>query len=237
MLKIPDGYLLRERSLILDRGTSFDNQKDDLRGYLRDLIKEYNFLSNPYEIRLGTKAKIIFDRITTRHYTPYTDQKLIMFDEFIIFAENVIVDPAVDVSSILIRYTIPGKVKDLGGVLLQADPHSVISSPIEIDIEKVIYHNPATIVIWNDGTKTVVKCQKGDTYDPEKGLALCLAKKALLNSSRQLNDVLKDWAYKGEKEECSVKKGCPTCRYADYTFSMEPCKSCDDTKSGWKEEL
>lgn len=45
------------------------------------------------------------------------------------------------------------------------------------DIEKVIFNNPATIVYWKDGTKTVVKCQDGDVYDKEKGLAMCIAKK------------------------------------------------------------
>lgn len=56
---------------------------------------------------------------------------------------------------------------------------------------KVIFNNPATIVIWDDGTKTIVKKQKGDRYDKEKGLALCYMKKALGNTSRQLNDALR----------------------------------------------
>ena len=43
--------------------------------------------------------------------------------------------------------------------------------------EKVIFNKPATVVIWNDGVKTVVKCQKGDKYDPEKGLAMAYVKR------------------------------------------------------------
>lgn len=43
--------------------------------------------------------------------------------------------------------------------------------------EKVIFHDPATIVYWEDGTKSVVKCSEGDKYDPEKGFALAVAKK------------------------------------------------------------
>lgn len=57
---------------------------------------------------------------------------------------------------------------------------------------KVIFHNPATIVYWNDGTKTVVKCDERDTYSKEAGLALCYMKK-MLGSSRVFNDVLKEW--------------------------------------------
>lgn len=49
------------------------------------------------------------------------------------------------------------------------------------NIKDVIFNDPATIVLWSDGTKTVVKCRDGETFDPEKGLALALAKKAMGN--------------------------------------------------------
>lgn len=48
-------------------------------------------------------------------------------------------------------------------------------------IEKVIFNGPATIVMWMDGTKTIVKCQDGDEFDPEKGLAMAISKKAFGN--------------------------------------------------------
>lgn len=44
-------------------------------------------------------------------------------------------------------------------------------------IVKVIFNNPATIVMWSDGSKTVVKCCDGDIFDPEKGLAMAVMKK------------------------------------------------------------
>ena len=53
-----------------------------------------------------------------------------------------------------------------------------------------IFNDPATICYWNDGTKTVVKCQEGDTYSPEAGLALCYMKKILGNTSKDLNKEL-----------------------------------------------
>lgn len=59
-------------------------------------------------------------------------------------------------------------------------------------IKKVIYNDPATIVLWNDGTKTVVKCQKGDTYNPELGLAMCIIKK-LSGNKGNYNDVFNKW--------------------------------------------
>lgn len=47
-------------------------------------------------------------------------------------------------------------------------------------IKNVIFNDPATIVFWQDGTKTVVKCHDG-AFDPEKGLAMAISKKALGN--------------------------------------------------------
>lgn len=60
------------------------------------------------------------------------------------------------------------------------------------EIQNVIFNYPATIVLWEDGTKTVVKCQEGDVYSKETGLALCIAKKALGNMPN-FNNVFKKW--------------------------------------------
>jgi hypothetical protein len=60
------------------------------------------------------------------------------------------------------------------------------------EIEHVIFNDPATIVIFSDGTKSVVKCQGGDTYDKEKGFALALLKKYMGNKGNY-NDVFREW--------------------------------------------
>lgn len=73
-----------------------------------------------------------------------------------------------------------------------------------IEPEKVIFHNPATIIYWSDGSKTVVKCQEGDAYDPEKGLALCCAKKLLGNKSN-FNNVFKKYLEKEVQNEEDAK--------------------------------
>lgn len=57
-------------------------------------------------------------------------------------------------------------------------------------IEKVIFNPPCTIVIWSDKSKTIVKCQPGDVYDAEKGLALCISKK-YFNNQGNFNEVFK----------------------------------------------
>lgn len=44
-------------------------------------------------------------------------------------------------------------------------------------IEKVIFNGPATIVLWEDGEKTVVKCRDEDIFSFEYGLAMAVAKR------------------------------------------------------------
>ena len=66
-----------------------------------------------------------------------------------------------------------------------------INYPRRIRIRQVIYNDPATIVLWADGTKTVVKCEN-ESYDKEKGLAIAIAKKALGNRGAYY-DVFRQW--------------------------------------------
>lgn len=68
-------------------------------------------------------------------------------------------------------------------------------------IKNVIFNDPATIVFWSDGTKTVVKCGENDIYDPEKGLAMAVAKKYLGTNKSHSNymDEFKKWLPKEEE--------------------------------------
>ena len=59
-------------------------------------------------------------------------------------------------------------------------------------ITKVIHNNPATIVFWNDGTKTVARIQDGEAYEPTTGLMVCVLKKLIGNDQTQ--KLLNDWA-------------------------------------------
>ena len=54
-------------------------------------------------------------------------------------------------------------------------------------IKKVVFHDPATIVEWKDGSKTVVQARDGEKFDPEKGLAMAISKKALGNKHDYYN--------------------------------------------------
>lgn len=99
--------------------------------------------------------------------------------------------------------------------------------------ENVIFHYPATIVYWDDGTKTVVKCGEDDTYDKEKGLALCYMKKYYGNKG-SYNEILKKWCEEKEepkKETPHWIKGkefykCSKCGF-DALFAVKKCPKCE----------
>ena len=80
------------------------------------------------------------------------------------------------------------------------------------EIKKVIFNKPATIVFWADETKTVVRCREDEIYDPEKGLAMAIAKKALGNKHGYY-DIIKHWLKKAPK----VKTSKFYCNGVEYT--------------------
>lgn len=73
----------------------------------------------------------------------------------------------------------------------------------KMKIDKVIFNKPATIVFWKDGTKTVVKAD-GEKFDPEKGLAMAISKKAYGNKGNYY-DVFRKWI-KGDIKGGKKKK-------------------------------
>ncbi len=73
-----------------------------------------------------------------------------------------------------------------------AFPNTIPKTSYLPEISKVHFNPPMTIVLWEDGTKTMVKCQEDDAYSDEVGLALCIAKKALGNKGN-FNNVFRKW--------------------------------------------
>ena len=70
-------------------------------------------------------------------------------------------------------------------------PIAPMKKRLDARIKNVIFNDPATIVFWSDGTKTVVKTQNNEKFDPEKGLAMAIAKKALGNKGNYFNEIKK----------------------------------------------
>ena len=68
-----------------------------------------------------------------------------------------------------------------------------------LTIKKIMYKPPATIIFWNDGTKTVAVCEKGDVYNRELGFALCVLKKKYGN--KKVHDMLDKYVHSVSKDD------------------------------------
>ena len=103
------------------------------------------------------------------------------------------------------------------------------------EIKNVIFNDPATIVFWEDGTKTVVKCQDGDEFDPEKGLAMAIVKKAYGNKGSYCNK-LKKWLPKEEQVDAnSILRGISEPK--EFTFNVDIDKLSKSFKKGISDAL
>lgn len=72
-------------------------------------------------------------------------------------------------------------------------------------IEDVIFAAPATIIKWNDGTKTVVQCGEGDEYNRFYGFICCIAKKVYGNCGRY-NSIANKWIEKDDEQIKAAKE-------------------------------
>lgn len=74
------------------------------------------------------------------------------------------------------------------------------------DIDDVFFNNNGvTTIKWKDGSVTTVKCRsdKGDEFNPEVGIAMCICKKAFGNDG-SFNEVFKK--YCGKYEDMTKRK-------------------------------
>lgn len=60
------------------------------------------------------------------------------------------------------------------------------------EIKRVVFNGRATIILWADGDKTVVKLGQGEVNDPEKGMAMAICKKVLGNTGSYY-EIFKKW--------------------------------------------
>lgn len=82
-------------------------------------------------------------------------------------------------------------------------------------------------MLWNDGTKTVVKCQPGDSYDKEKGLMAAMLKRSMGNDNTY-NKVLKKWL--------PPVRDCSTCKFeaVEPRAIDNPCWNCKGNGSEYQ---
>lgn len=105
---------------------------------------------------------------------------------------------------------------------------------------RVIYSNPVTVVFWDDGTKTLSRCDEVDTYDELTGFMLCVWKKTL--PPKLFRDMLSKFVYgddpkyikrnqkkvKQDKKEFSdfdALQRLAENKLAEYSYMIVPCCS------------
>lgn len=116
-------------------------------------------------------------------------------------------------------YYINGSNKSPSANKKTTERSNYMPTDIRRHIKKVKFNPPATIVFWTDNTKTVVKC-KGEDYDPEKGLAMCICKKMLGNKGNYY-EVFKKWLPK-EDDSDVVQKVLEHIKPQTFEFELKP---------------
>lgn len=84
-------------------------------------------------------------------------------------------------------YTIEGLLADdvyfvNGNIMFEIELEPVLTSKKMLPKVQIITKNPATVILWENGDKTVVKCMEGDTYNELFGIALATLKYQLGNN-------------------------------------------------------
>lgn len=116
--------------------------------------------------RLGNRVYSDFRRIDYRKYTPSFAGSKRCYEpikEVIAVSSNLTGDKISETSMYYVKN------KDLISKLLFGAKMPAI--------KKVIFNEPATIIYWNDNSKTVVKASKSETFSKETGLAYAIANK------------------------------------------------------------
>lgn len=117
-----------------------------------------------------------------------------------------VVKPEVSVSNegvtISTRTATDTRYLDLAKMEVSKISASCIHSPFRLlpDVEKVIFNPPATVVMWADGSKTVVKTH-GEEFSEEHGLAMAIARKYFGGSRNAFQRACKTAATPSSEEE------------------------------------
>ena len=95
----------------------------------------------------------------------------------------------------VIRVTFPATIHNINrlyGMIVNKNPAVVP--------KQVIFNNPATIIFWSDGTKTVVKKEENAEFNPYYGFCAAVTKKTFGNNSI-VNRIVKNAIYQEKKND------------------------------------
>ena len=150
---------------VLDKFHSLvtDNRQTHYFYMSKDDVIDYSFnLGDKHAIKTTGNINIIFESVGNDIYKAYLNPEYNSSDVSIRLAPTDCRRGTIE----LVLY------KDISSLTTENKKETKMG---RIVVKKVKFSGPATIVFWSDGSKSVVKC-KDEKFDPEKGLAMALAK-------------------------------------------------------------
>ena len=83
-------------------------------------------------------------------------------------------------SEILRQYCLPTELCK-PNIVAYIKEETTMNCDVRSNIKDVIFSDRVTVILWKDGTKTMVRAGKHEDYDPEKGFAMAVCKKMFGN--------------------------------------------------------
>lgn len=177
---------------IAEIGIDFSNSTDSLE---QSVIKQ---IVNEQKIQYEGDPRFMCTRrinngVRVEYYSPAEYRKL--RDKILNMKGDLRLMPVGEMDT-AIKYLSPSEYREFRDKILKEKNKSIYDSMIQ----RVIFNPPATIVFWRDGSKTVVKCGENDIFDPEKGLAMAISKRAF-GDNRDYYEVFAKWVGKYEYQQ------------------------------------
>lgn len=158
-----------ERNLRLLAGTTIMSTLSNLPGDVPESFNSRNGMTYVHDKRMNPREMRLQQKRVTMRYDQFFKPKTFDIYKDVYSANELSSYIASGLANFEKRF------KEAFGELFNLEENNMSRKSLEV--KKVIYSGPCTIVIWADDSKTIVRCQDGDTYSKEVGLLMCLAKK------------------------------------------------------------
>lgn len=104
----------------------------------------------------------------------------------------------------------------------------IIYKPAAPAVRRILFNDPATVVFWKDGTKTVVKATDSDKYVPYYGFLAALAKK-IYGSNAKVQEMIRPWLPKEDDVSSAPPEKKKSSALEDMLFGKDTDKGDTDS--------
>lgn len=163
-------------------------------------IKTGNVITNKASVESIDTGSIDAYKINTDHlyikgesFESLVNKGINKYDKSRTFSDDVLGDLLVD----LIKKKVKDEAKEFKAALLRARKHHI--NTVIRDINKIRFDEGWTIIFWKSGAVTKVRCQDGEPFDYEKGIAMAIIKH-MYGDISYYNEIFKKTLEQGEKK-------------------------------------